>query len=242
MIFRNSVYLPVYRVAWILVVAYLQSKSKMSQNPQKSSKLGQFSSTTHSPLTHTHQSPLHPLTHTHQSPLTHTHQSPLAHTTNTITPIPPLSFSFSLSFFLLLSLLLSTSLPLPDLGDRLLKLMREMFGPHSADWWEEDQQKIAVKVDQHTAILDPTSLVGLQTLRRVFDTPYLPPSLSLYHLLSPSISPSLSLSSLYYTSVFPSLPPSLSPECYLSWWFTQPSGDCGSKETAYCSLKITLRL
>ena len=46
--------------------------------------------------------------------------------------------------------------------------MREMFGPQSADWWEEDQQKIAVKVDQHTAILDPTSLVGLQTLKHGF--------------------------------------------------------------------------
>ena len=53
------------------------------------------------------------------------------------------------SFFLKL-----VSPSLLSLG-RLLKLMREMFGPQNANWWKEDQEKIAVQADQHTAILDP---------------------------------------------------------------------------------------
>ena len=42
---------------------------------------------------------------------------------------------------------------------RVLKLMREMFGPQHVNWWSGDQQKIAIKADQSIAILDPQSLV-----------------------------------------------------------------------------------
>ena len=42
---------------------------------------------------------------------------------------------------------------------RLLKLMREMFGPQNANWSREDQEKIEICVDSNTALLDPATLV-----------------------------------------------------------------------------------
>ena len=43
---------------------------------------------------------------------------------------------------------------------RLLKLMREMFGPQNANWSREDQEKIEICVDSNTALLDPATLVS----------------------------------------------------------------------------------
>ena len=39
--------------------------------------------------------------------------------------------------------------------------VREMFGPQNVNWWNQDQQKIAIKADHHIAILDPTFLVSM---------------------------------------------------------------------------------
>ena len=55
--------------------------------------------------------------------------------------------------------------------DRLLRLMREMFGPQNVNWsLEHDNKKIDICVDSGKAVLDPKSLVvvssddGLQHL------------------------------------------------------------------------------
>jgi len=42
--------------------------------------------------------------------------------------------------------------------DRLLKLMREMFGPQNVNWSHEDQEKIEICVDSNKALLDPTTM------------------------------------------------------------------------------------
>ena len=43
---------------------------------------------------------------------------------------------------------------------RLLKLMREMFGPQNVNWSHEDQEKIEICVDSNKALLDPTTMVS----------------------------------------------------------------------------------
>lgn len=54
--------------------------------------------------------------------------------------------------------------------DRLLRLMREMFGPQNVNWSLEHDNKIEICVDSGKAVLDPKSLVvvssddGLQHL------------------------------------------------------------------------------
>ena len=41
---------------------------------------------------------------------------------------------------------------------RLLKLMREMFGPQNVNWSCEDQSKIEICVDSNKALLDPATM------------------------------------------------------------------------------------
>ena len=48
----------------------------------------------------------------------------------------------------------------PRFPDRLLKLMREMFGPQNANWSKEREDLIEVTVDSCTALLDPHTLVS----------------------------------------------------------------------------------
>ncbi len=46
--------------------------------------------------------------------------------------------------------------------DRLLRLLREMFGPANVNWnWSFEGDKIEVTVDSNTAILDPGTLVSV---------------------------------------------------------------------------------
>lgn len=42
---------------------------------------------------------------------------------------------------------------------RLLKLMREMFGPQNVNWSKEEGSKIEIVVDAAKAVLDPLTLV-----------------------------------------------------------------------------------
>lgn len=42
---------------------------------------------------------------------------------------------------------------------RLLKLMREMFGPHNVNWSKEKEDHIEISVDSNLALLDPSTLV-----------------------------------------------------------------------------------
>ena len=237
MIFRNSVYLPVYRVAWILVVAYLQSKSKMSQNPQKSSKLGQFSSTTHTHHWHTltshHWHTLtshhwHTLTSHHSHTLT-SHHSPVTtdthpqlnwHTHHSITP-PPLFLLHSL-------LLLPPPLPLPLSGWQTTEV-------DEGDVWSPECWLVGGGPTEDCCQGRPTHCRPRPYITGGpwnFETCFwhaLPPSLSLS--LPPPLSFNLSLPftlvSIY--SVFPSLPPSrvlLVLMIHSTIWWLWPQRNC----------------
>ena len=47
-----------------------------------------------------------------------------------------------------------------SLPDRLLKLMREMFGVENVNWsWEEEEEKIEIIVDSNLAVLNIRTLV-----------------------------------------------------------------------------------
>lgn len=45
-----------------------------------------------------------------------------------------------------------------DFPERVLKLLREMFGPQNAGWSNQHEGKLAVTVDGNTALLDPDNL------------------------------------------------------------------------------------
>ena len=47
---------------------------------------------------------------------------------------------------------------------RLLRLLREMFGPQNVNWSREESERIEVCVDSSVALLDPDSLVRLTHL------------------------------------------------------------------------------
>lgn len=55
----------------------------------------------------------------------------------------------------------------PCFPERLLKLMREMFGSHNANWSGEEGNKIEITVDSNTALLDSNTLVSSLLLRVV---------------------------------------------------------------------------
>ena len=113
----------------------LQSKSRRRVNQKKGFQTGMFANSL-----------------TFQQCLLHSAMAAISSSPSVLLPSLPLSYIPSF-------LPPSNSCHWP----RLLKLMREMFGPQNVNWWKEDQEKISVKADQHTAILDPRSLVGVPT-------------------------------------------------------------------------------
>ena len=72
----------------------------------------------------------------------------------------------------------------PRFPDRLLKLMREMFGPQNANWSKEREDMIEVTMDSCTALLDPHTLVSglLLTQAGLFHSLH-----SMYHHTSASV-------------------------------------------------------
>ena len=46
-------------------------------------------------------------------------------------------------------------------SDRLLKLMREMFGANGARWSRDQEGMIEIHIDTNTALLDPNTLVSV---------------------------------------------------------------------------------